>query len=277
MKLGIPPLIALSVTAAVVSAHTYQIVEETCPLCEESFECEMDTSGFQAGMRLDLKPLGPTPAPWSVPVCPQCHFVLYSDDISPEELTACQAIVRSDAYRQNSARASYYLLGLLFEGLDKDPLSLGHIFLQASWQEEADEDKLKDALERSLHHFERFLNRPRNGTAASQGVSTDDESYATAQLVKGEILRRLGRFDEAKAHFSDLRELEAFHEPFLAGIVRFQMRLCTRMDSGPYALSEMGNGIPNASAVWGGVFIVLAAVVVLWKCGFLRRRKRRRG
>jgi len=37
----------------------------------------LDGSGTQFGRRLDLKPLGPTAAPWTVAVCPTDHFVFF--------------------------------------------------------------------------------------------------------------------------------------------------------------------------------------------------------
>jgi tetratricopeptide (TPR) repeat protein len=195
-------------------------------------------SGTQFGMRLDLKPLGPIAAPWRLPVCPKCHFVLFDSEIPGEELIRCKQIVQDDAYKQQTGRASYYLLGLLYEGLKKDPLALGHIFLKASWQEESDENKLEDDLKRSLQHFEIFLKEPKKN-GASQKADEEDNSYETAQLLKGEILRRLGRFDDAKDYFSGLQQLKAFQGTFLADIVRFEISLCDKKDSKPHEVSEV--------------------------------------
>ncbi len=229
-------VVLLSVCAGY--AHKSGMVEKTCPLCRETFKCELDFSGTQFGSRLDLKPLGPTAAPWRVPVCPKCHFVLFDKEIPAEELAKCREIVQGDAYKNQTGRASYYLLGLLYEGLKKDSLGLGHIFLKASWQEESDGTKLEDDLNRSLQHFESFLKEPQQPKAASRKAADEDNSYQTAQLLKGEILRRLGRFNDAKNYFSDLQKLKPFQETFLADIVRFEIRLCGKKDSKPHEVSE---------------------------------------
>ena len=233
-------LIVMLCTAGVVYAHTSGMVEKTCPLCAEVFEYELDMSGTQFGMRLDLKPLGPTAAPQRIPVCPRCHFVLYDDEIPAEELAKCREIVQGDAYQKQSGRASYYLLGLLFEGLEKDPLDLGHIFLKASWQEEVDEKKLKDDLEHSLRHFEAFLKELLKTKPTPLIEDEEDNEYETAQLLKGEILRRLGRFDEARNYLAGLQTIKPFQgETFLGNLVRFGISLCDKKDSKPHDVSEV--------------------------------------
>lgn len=229
--LSLAVLLCLSVAA---SARTFVTVERTCPVCDHKFTCQMDASGTQMGMRLDLKPLGAIGAPMEIPVCPRCRFVVYSKDIPVEELAKCKAIVRGEAYKQHAGRASYYLLGLLFEGLGKDSVVLGHTFLKASWQEEADEEKLKDALERSLKHFEAYLAEGLKGENAQ-----DDDAYRTKQLLKGELLRRLGRFDDAKTHLAALQKAEGFQGTFLGKIAEYQIALCDKKDSKPHSVSNV--------------------------------------
>lgn len=232
-------LAVMLLSLGVSYAHTSGMVEKTCPLCREVFTCELDMSGTQVGMRLDLKPLGPIAAPWRVPVCPKCHFVIFDDEIPAEALTKCKEIVQGNAYKSNTGRASYYLLGLLYEGLKKDPIDIGHVFLKASWQEESDGKNLEDDLKRSLQHFEVFLKEPQKPKEASQKADDEDNSYETAQLLKGEILRRLGRFDDAKNYLSGLQKLKPFQGTFLADIVRFETSLCDKKDSKPHYVSEV--------------------------------------
>lgn len=225
-----------------VQAHTSGMVKKTCPLCKHDFTCQLDMSGTQFGMRLDLKPLGPITAPWRIPVCPKCRFVLYDDDIPADDLEKCKEIVHGDAYKKHSTRASHFLLGLLYEGLGKKSLEIAHVFLQASWQEEAEEENLRDDLRRSLGHFDAFLKEPRRATTAVKGAEEgddEDNSYETAQLLKGELLRRLGRFDKAKVHLAGLQKLKPFQGTFLADIVRFEIALCDNKDAKPHEVSEV--------------------------------------
>lgn len=232
-------VVALLLTVGAGYAHTSGVVAETCPLCHEAFRCELDMSGTQYSMRLDLKPLGPTAAPWRLPVCPQCHFVLFADDFTAKELAQCREIVQSDVYRKHTGRASHYLLGLLYEGLKEEPLRLAHVFLKASWQEESDTKKLEEDLTRSLRHFETFLQEPQKPEPASEKEEDKVNSYQTAQLLKGEILRRLGRFHHAKRYLLGLQTLAPFQETFLAEMVRFEIRLCDQKDSEPHEVPDV--------------------------------------
>ena len=236
-------LLVLVLSLAVVGAARADTVvtqEMTCPLCSHAFKCELDASGTRFGMRLDLKPVGPIAAPWRLPVCPKCHFVIYDEHIPAEEIEKCREIVPSQTYKKHIGRASHYLLGILFEGLQKPSMNLAHIFLKASWQEEQDPVKLKDCLERSLRHFEVFLqkNTKKEGGTPSRNLD-GDESYSTALLLKGEILRRLGRFDEAKVHLTGVLKLKPFQGTLLGDIVAFEIMLCDKKDSKPHEVSEV--------------------------------------
>ena len=222
-------------------AHTEGKVENTCPLCAEKFTCVLDFSGTQFGMRLDLKPIGPIAAPWRVPVCPKCHFVIFDDKIPEADLPKCKELVAGEEYRKHTGRASYFLIGLLFEGLNKEPLTAAQAFLRASWQEEGDEKLNREDLERSLKHFETFLKQPAPDQPAAKedgekGVS--DNRRQTAQLLKGELLRRLGRFDEATKHFEALTQTKEFQHGMLADIVKYQLKLCAAKDSAPHAAAD---------------------------------------
>jgi tetratricopeptide (TPR) repeat protein len=232
-------LVAVVLPAPAALAHTEREVEKTCPLCKEKFKCVLDMSGTQFGMRLDLKPIGPIAAPWRVPVCPKCHLVIYDDDKIPDaELAKCKAIVESDEYKKHTARASYFLMGLLREGLEKDSLGTAHVFLRASWQEEGDKKLHAEDLERSLMHFEAYLKKePQPKPAAKEGEEKDN-SHETAQLMKGEILRRLGRFDEATRHLTEIEKTKEFQKGILANIVKYELRLCGEKDSRPHDVSD---------------------------------------
>jgi len=219
-------------------AHTWADVEQTCPLCNTKFKARVDMSGTQFGMRLDLKPLGPIAAPWSVPVCPKCHFVLFDDEIAEDVLQRCRKIVAAEQYKAQAKRASYHLLGLLYEGLQKEPLALAHTFLKASWQEESDAEQLKDDLQRSLKHFEAYLERAKQ----------HDDAWQTAQVVKAELFRRLGRFDEAKKHVDALLEMKEFRGTFLEDLLRYQLKLISKKDTAPHAASEMNTASQHGSS-----------------------------
>ncbi len=223
-------MITVLLLAGHALTHTVRSVSATCPLCKHTFNYMADTSGTKFDQRLDLKPVGPIAAPWSIPVCPECGLVYVSkNDFSGVELQKCRSIIESAEYKQRHGRGSYVLLGVLYEGLGRDESSIAHVFLKASWQEEKDNQKWKEDMERSLGHFEAYLK-----------TETDKNGqWQTAQILKGEILRRLGRFDEAKAHLTSLKTSEKFQTKQLAHVINFELELCEIKDLKPHTVSEI--------------------------------------
>jgi hypothetical protein len=96
----------------------------TCPLCGTEFRGKVAVSGTQFGMRLDFMPIGQIAAPWPMPVCPKCRFVLFKDageDYAPDEIEKLKKLVASDSYAKLPKEApSYQRLALIRERL-KDP------------------------------------------------------------------------------------------------------------------------------------------------------------
>ena len=66
-----------------------------------------------------------------------------------------------------------------------------------------------------------------------------DGPWQTAQLVSGEIKRRLKNFDDAAKHFKDLKGMKEFQGNHLEEIVNFQLQLIEKKDSSPHSLAEM--------------------------------------
>ena len=227
------PLMALALLASalVALASTFRPVQKTCPLCKTEFSAMAAMSGTQFSSRTDLKPLGAIAAPWPMPVCPKCKFVLYGDDIPKDELAKCQTIVSDAAYKEISKRASYYLLGSLYEKLNKEDMTIGHVFLKASWQEEGNLMQLNEDLQLSEKHFAAFLAK----------ANEHDKSWQTAQIVVGEIKRRLKNFDAAKKHFDGLKQMTEFQGNQLEKMIDFQLKLIAKNDSAPHSLKDMDN------------------------------------
>ena len=57
----------------------------------------------------------------------------------------------------------------------------------------------------------------------------------------GELLRRLGRFDEARAHLSGLQGVKGFQNNFFADIVKYQLKLCAKKDAAVYEMEDVRN------------------------------------
>lgn len=203
--------------------------EFTCPVCSEAFYAKLDVEPGQYDMRLDLKPIGDAPAPWRLPDCPKCGFVIYAISLSRGEVAGNKRTVASDEYKKSLARSSYYRLGLLYAGLGRPAFLVANTFLKASWQEESEPEKLKEDLELSLQYF----------TAAAADPKSRVEERENSQVLMGELLRRLGRFAEASAHLQALRGTKGFTNNFFGDIVDFQLKRCAKQDARIYELEDV--------------------------------------
>jgi len=110
-----------------------------------------------------------------------------------------------------------------------DNLEIAHTYLKASWQVEADHKKYARYLEASHAKFAAFL-------SANNEKSTKN---IMAELLSGEIERRLGRFDQAQGRFTRLQKLPEFSEPkHVAAIIDYQLELINAKDSGPHEIKR---------------------------------------
>jgi len=203
--------------------------EFTCPVCGTAFYAKLDVNPGQYDMRLDLKPIGDAPAPWRLPDCPKCGFVIYAISLSKAELAAHKRTVASPEYAASLRRSSYYRLGLLYAGMGRPDFAVANAFLKASWQEEASPAELKDDLASSLKYF----------TAAAASPKSSLVERENSQLLMGELLRRLGRFEECAAHLKALRGTKGFTNNFFGDVVDYQLKLCVGRDAGIYEMEDV--------------------------------------
>ncbi|MBI5393735.1 MAG: DUF2225 domain-containing protein [Verrucomicrobia bacterium] len=220
-------VVCLLCAAPILLAHTSGTVKKTCPLCASNFEAEMDMSGSQFGVRLDLKPLGPIAVPWRVAVCPKCHFVLFKEDLNETEKNILGAYVRSEKYKKlvSDGHSSYFLLANTIGELNHALLDIAYAYLKASWQVESTSPKRYQIyLEESLRNLRSALK--------DEGAKGEDERKE-ASLLAGEILRQLSRFQEAKDHFERLASDPGFGKQPHRTIVRYELDLIRAADSRP--------------------------------------------
>ncbi|MCM2267241.1 MAG: hypothetical protein NDI60_05625 [Elusimicrobiales bacterium] len=217
--------------AAAAPAAAQAVIEReiACPVCGTEFYTKLDLASPQYDMRLDLKPVGDATGPWRLPECPKCGFILFKSGLSKTELARSRAFVGSAEYKKALTRSSYYRAGLIYERLEKPPFTIATNFLKASWQEEAFPELLAEDQELALRYFTDFLRLAKE----------HDEEWENASLMKGELLRRLGRFGPAGAHFSSLKDMKEFKGNFLGDIVAYQLKLCAREDSAPHNMQDV--------------------------------------
>jgi uncharacterized protein (DUF2225 family) len=187
-------------------------------------------SQYQTGMRLDLKPLGAVVAPAPLAVCPSCHFVVFEEDLAEDEKQLLSEYVKSKEYQEmEKEHPSYYLLAKIYERLERDKALIAHVYLQSSWQVEDNPDRCNEYLEESLNYLKAYLSADPERT----------EDWATKQVVAGELERRLGKFEDAKERFSELKYMAEFQGNLLEKIIDFQLTLIQAGDTKPHELSEV--------------------------------------
>jgi len=217
----------LVAAAGLAAAAKFVDREMPCPVCGNIFYARLDLSAAGSEMRLDLKPVGELSWPWLLPDCPKCGFVVYRLPVPAAELARGRVITASEEYKKARARSSYYRVGLLYLRLGLPVYSVANSFLKASWQEESDPARLKEDLELSLKYF------------TSCAATCAAEEKENSQLLAGELLRRLGRFEEARAHLAKLQGLKGFQKNFFADIVEFQLVRCASQDAAPYEIEDV--------------------------------------
>ena len=193
MKTQLLALLLLAAGAS-VSAHTATEKAFTCPIGGETFSQTIDTSGTSFGMMTDTRPVGPIAAPFSIAQCPSNKFVMFKDTFSKEELAKFERVVNSAEYQKIVAQSpSYFAWGRMMElaGENQDAQQMMNIFLQASWQSESQE-----SFSKTLEYADKVL--------ANKAISSKDA--INTQFLRGEMLRKLGRFDEAKRVFTALQK-----------------------------------------------------------------------
>jgi uncharacterized protein (DUF2225 family) len=212
------------------STHTEPESDIECPVCHTAFKAVIDLSSSRHGMRLDLKPVGPIPAPWVIPKCPKCGFIVYKQEWEEAEQLKVQQLVNSEEYKKILPdNSTYFILARIYEYVGMDDFEIAHTYLKASWQVEHDKAKCAKYLEESLKKFEAFL-------AASKDKTNE---RIMSELVSGEIERRLGRFDQAQSRFNRIKSLPEFNEAEnITGIITYQLQLIAAKDTAPHEIDR---------------------------------------
>jgi len=228
--LGVGVFVLIIFIGGLIPAAAVTEIEVTCPLDGTKFKSPAPLRGGRVGMRLDLRPVGFMDVPPRFPVCPNNHFVVYKDKFTDAELEHLKKYVLSPEY-QNMAKdnAYYFLLAKIFEYLGENDWLISNAYLKASWQVEDKPEKEKQYLDLSLQHVNKYL---------SAGTKEEDRTWQTAQMLAGEMERRLGRFDDAKKRFTELGKLKEFKEGINAAIITTQLDLIAKKDTAPHDLPE---------------------------------------
>jgi hypothetical protein len=232
-------------------AMTTREVELTCPYDGKKFKFTEQGSGTSFDKTLDLMPYGAIRSPWPIAVCPTNGFVFYKDKFEPADLVRLKPIVMSAEYQALKDETPYYRAAWITQRDGASNSSVGVFLLRATWEAaQAELQQLYKARPANSPDigFKEFMAQgntsERYRRYATELLAKLDVDIATkpdsvtAKILKGELLRRVGRFDEAEAHFKDMSAgLEAGSAP--ARVVAFERELIARRDIGIRFMSEV--------------------------------------
>ncbi len=215
----IPAFLVGGLLSIAAQAHTSYEADLVCPIGGEKFKTVLAGSGTSFGKFLDLKPYGPIAAPWPIAKCPSNGFIMFQDKFSDAELSRLETFVASAQYQgMKNTHTNYYLAASLQRQIDAPLSRLAFTLLQATW--EAPGGLYTAYAEEALEAYVALL----------KTEPPDSKSWVTYQLIAGELERRLEKFEAATSRFSALNENTNL-EPFVKGIVEFQLQLISEHNS----------------------------------------------
>lgn len=240
LGLGLGWLLLGSMVAP-AAAHTMMQRPQVCPIDGTKWTATLDASGTSFGQQLDLKPIGPTPAPWRLAVCPTDHFVLFQQSFTPAEIATLRPLISSPAYQSLAKdHTEYFLLGKIFEQLGKPAFVTALAYVKASWQVDHDPVRYAEYAGEALRHYTAGLTRPELADAAASEAERQSLRL-NAELIAGELERRLGRFETARARFARLEGSPQPKEEIHRAIIAQQLRLIAAGDSARHRIERPGD------------------------------------
>lgn len=246
--------LVLSLVSHTARASIIKEVSFTCPIGGETFSSLAQLSGYQKGSFLDFKPYGMLSAPNPLPRCPSNGLVMYKHKFTQEELGRLEEYVLSEEYQDlRKTHTNYYLVSRLKKYLGVPQNEIAFTLLQATWEAKPGEQYRQYASE-ALEIYKSMLQSrypdgprrfaapkanpwriPRAAVPGIQTIEAPDENtlWLKYQLVAGELERRLERFEEAKARFTELAKLTEIVKGAERSIVELQMQLIRDKNSKP--------------------------------------------
>jgi WD40 repeat protein len=219
------------------SAHTSAQVEMTCPYDGTKFLFEAQTSGTAFGTTLDFMPVGAIQSPQPIAVCPTNGFVFFKDKFDDQELERLRPLILSPDYQALKEETPYYRAAWIGEHTGAPHAQVSVMLLQATWE------AFRDPRRYSRYATELAARLP-------EDVETSKpDQKRMFQLLQGEIMRRLGKLDDAKQYFQKWsKELEPTGND--AVITAFEIKLIEERDTQPHLMAEAVQTIEKDPATW---------------------------
>jgi hypothetical protein len=209
-------VIFLAIFTMCVFASTVGEVEFTCPLCNTKFSSLVQFSYSIFGQNLDLRRWGAAIIPSPIPKCPNCNFVFNDGFFSEDEINILKSkFETNNIFEAESDMPNYYYLARECELLNKEINDIIYWFLSAVW-ENKDENKKIILINATISYIDK--------------LNETDESYNTYQLVKLDLLRRSGQFEEALNLIEKIKQNNNIYKNFVIKIIDLQVELIEKQD-----------------------------------------------
>ena len=210
---------------------TFFDMEFKCAVCGEThaFTVIGSTNTFGGAPDLDLRPpemQRSTMGQW-VHECPSCGYVSSSID---EKTSVSEAFLKSPEYLScdgvdfESALAARFYKHYMISLRDKNPKAAFFAVLHAAWacDDANDED--------SAAHCRR-LALP----LLSELIASEPGDAETMSVLKADVMRRAGLFDEVQREFASVR----LSQDLLNQILAFELSRAEEHDTGCYRVSDV--------------------------------------
>jgi hypothetical protein len=223
-------LVVVSAAVALASprtggAMTGKRVEMTCPYDGTKFTAVVAMSGTPFATGLDFRLAGPIASPPPLASCPTNGFVFVKESYSEEELERLRPLVLSPEYQALKDETPYYRAAWILDRSGAPRFNFAWTLLMATWES-------YEAPERYARYASEVIARLPEAIGSTKG-----EQKQRLQIVLGELLRRISRFDEAVRYLSQLSgEIDRLSNEGL--IVAYEIELAANHDHGPHFVHE---------------------------------------
>ncbi|MDR2941307.1 MAG: hypothetical protein LBV17_01790 [Treponema sp.] len=194
-----------------IFAHTGGNVEYTCPLCGRRFESYTQFSYTIFGQNLDLRRYGAAIIPSPIPKCISCNFVFSDDFFSEEEIIVLKEKLKvNNIFEKEPDMPNHYYLAREAEIVNRDLVDIIWWFLSGVWENK--DENLENML---MNITIKYIDK----------LNEKSKSYNNYQLVKLDLLRRSGKFEEALALIEIIKTYGEFYNDYIIKIIDLQIEL----------------------------------------------------
>ncbi|WP_100176758.1 hypothetical protein [Bradyrhizobium nitroreducens] len=248
----------LALTGGTFAAHamTRSMVEMICPYDGVKFTFSAQNSGTSLDQQLDRMPVGAIESPWPLASCPTNGFVFVKAKYEDDELERLRPLILSPEFQGIRSEMPYYRAAWIVGHTGASHAAVSNLLLQATWEAGRADlvERLKapggptrigsDSVRRLMaegttgERYTRYATELLARLAVDVADTTRSaEERMSDRLLTGEILRRLGRFEEADRHFATMVG-DLAPDSKEATLAAFQRQLIAAKDRGLHLVSE---------------------------------------